>query len=258
MLRSPCCLLAISTLACGGGSGLSESTGSEGASRAGSLSPEELTAIAHQALWEPSAADLAVQAPDSFMATFETSAGDIVIAFYRDWAPLGVDRVYHLIRYNFYAGSRFFRVSPGLVQFGLSGRPALDSIWLNLTIPDDPLLESNARGTVSFAKSGPGSRNTQLFINRQDNTLYDTCCAGGFPPVGRVASGRRHGSRRFLLRRARRGTRHVPGLDHGPRQRLPGPAASETRYDHADADRSTRRVGISAIRSPPPHAPTPT
>ena len=179
----------MSTLACGGGNGLSESPGSGEASRAERLSPEELATIAYQALWEPSAADLAVQAPDSFLATFETSAGDIVIAFYRDWAPFGVDRVYHLTRYNFYAGSRFFRVNPGLVQFGLSGQPALDSIWFNLTIPDDPLVESNARGTVSFAKSGPGSRNTQLFINRQDNTLYDTCCAGGFPPVGRVVSG---------------------------------------------------------------------
>jgi cyclophilin family peptidyl-prolyl cis-trans isomerase len=62
-------------------------------------------------------------------------------------------------------------------------------VWVNLTIPDDPLVGSNTRGTVSFAKNGPDSRVTQLFINRQDNPLYDTCCAGGFPPVGRVVSG---------------------------------------------------------------------
>ena len=157
-------LLAVSILACGAGN-------------------------AHLALWEPSASDLAVQAPDSFMVTFETSAGDFVVAFYRDWAPLGVNRVYHLTRYDFYAGTRFFRVNPGLVQFGLSGQPALDSVWADLTIQDDPLVGSNTRGTVSFAKAGPGSRSTQLFINRQDNPLYDTCCSGGFPPVGRVVSG---------------------------------------------------------------------
>ncbi len=162
--RALCPLLAAFTLACGGGR-------------------------AHQALWEPSALDLAVQAPDSFMVTFETSAGDFVVAFYRDWAPLGVDRVYHLARYDFYAGARFFRVNPGLVQFGLSGQPALDSVWADLTIQDDPLVGSNTRGAVSFAKAGPGSRNTQLFINRQDNPLYDTCCVGGFPPIGRVVSG---------------------------------------------------------------------
>ena len=188
MRNSLCTLLAVSTLACGGGNGLSES-GSDGAARAESLSPEELAAIAHQALWEPSASELAVQAPDSFQATFETSAGEFVVEFYRGWAPLGVDRLFHLTRYNFYAGSRFFRVNPGLVQFGMTGQPPLDSIWESLTIPDDPLVVSNTRGTVSFAKAGPGTRYTQLFINLQDNPMFDTCCSGGFPPVGRVVSG---------------------------------------------------------------------
>ncbi len=164
MRRVLCALMALSTVACNGGN-------------------------AYRALWEPSDSDLSVQAPDSFQVTFETSAGDFVVAFYRDWAPLGVDRIYHLTRYDFFAGARFFRVNPGLVQFGLSGQPALDSVWADLTIPDDPIVESNTRGTISFAKAGPGTRNTQLFINRQDNPLYDTCCAGGFPPVGRVVTG---------------------------------------------------------------------
>ncbi|MED5564218.1 MAG: peptidylprolyl isomerase, partial [Gemmatimonadota bacterium] len=101
--RTLSALLAVSTLACGG-------------------------AKAHQAIWEPSGSDLAIHAPDSFRVTFETSAGEFVVAFYRDLAPLGVDRIYHLTRYNFYAGARFFRVNPGLVQFGLSGQPALDSV----------------------------------------------------------------------------------------------------------------------------------
>ena len=143
---------------------------------------------AHRALWEPSASDLSAQAPESFSVTFETSAGDFVVAFYRDWAPLGVDRIYYLTRYDFFAGARFFRVNPAVVQFGLSGQPALDSIWADLTIADDPVVESNTVGTVSFAMAGPGSRNTQLFINRQDNPLYDTY-GGGFPPLGRVVSG---------------------------------------------------------------------
>jgi peptidyl-prolyl cis-trans isomerase A (cyclophilin A) len=163
MRRTLCSLVAVSTLACWGGN-------------------------ARQAIWEPSASDLSVQAPDSFEVTFETSAGDFVVAFYRDWAPLGVDRAYHLTRYNFFAGTRFFRVNPGLVQFGLTGQPALDSVWADLSIPDDPVVASNTRGAVSFAMAGPGTRNTQLFINRQDNPLYDTY-GGGFPPLGRVVSG---------------------------------------------------------------------
>ena len=182
-------VLAIAALACGGGNGLSSSTDPNAIDRYGGLSPEEFAARARQAIWEPTASSLELQAPDRFTATFETSAGNVVVEFYRDWAPLGVDRIYYLTRYNFYAGSRFFRVNPGLVQFGLSGQPPLDSLWADLTIPDDPLVGSNMRGTVSFAKSGPGSRGTQLFMNRRDNPLYDTCCSGGFPPVGRVVSG---------------------------------------------------------------------
>ena len=189
MRRSLSSLLVVTTLACGGGNRLSDSMSFDGAGHPEGLSPEEFAAIAREAIWEPSAAGLAAQAPDSFTATFETSAGDFEVEFYREWAPAGVDRVYHLTRYNFYAGSRFFRVNPALVQFGLTGQPALDSVWADLTIPDDLLVASNARGTVSFAKAGPGTRSTQLFINRQDNPLYDTCCAGGFPPVGRVVSG---------------------------------------------------------------------
>jgi len=88
--RVLCSLLAGSALACGGGN-------------------------AHRALWEPSASDLSARAPDSFLVTFETSAGDFDVAFYRDWAPLGVDRVYHLTRYNFFAGARLFRVNPAVV-----------------------------------------------------------------------------------------------------------------------------------------------
>jgi peptidyl-prolyl cis-trans isomerase A (cyclophilin A) len=189
MRRSLFSLLAVITLACGGGNGLPDSMASDRARRPEDLSEEELAAIAREAIWEPSAAGLAVQAPDSFTATFETSAGDFQVEFYREWSPVGVDRVYHLTRYNFYTGSRFFRVNPALVQFGLTGQPALDSVWADLTIPDDLLVASNARGTVSFAKAGPRTRSTQLFINRRDNPLYDTCCAGGFPPVGRVVSG---------------------------------------------------------------------
>jgi peptidyl-prolyl cis-trans isomerase A (cyclophilin A) len=184
MSRTLSALITLSILGFSGCNGLSS-----GDASAQNLSPEELAAIAYQAIWEPSVADLAVQAPDSFTATFETSAGDLVVAFYREWAPLGVDRVYHLTRYNFFAGAQFFRVNPGLVQFGLSGQPALDSLWTDLPIQDDPLVQSNTRGTVSFAKAGPGTRATQMFINRLDNTSYDTCCAGGFPPIGRVVSG---------------------------------------------------------------------
>jgi peptidyl-prolyl cis-trans isomerase A (cyclophilin A) len=53
-------------------------------------------------------------------------------------------------------------------------------------IQDDSVAQSNARGMVSFASSGPNTRTTHLFINTADNARLD---AMGFSPVGQVMSG---------------------------------------------------------------------
>lgn len=142
-----------------------------------------------RALRDPSPGALAEAAPDSFAVRFETSAGDFVVRFRRDWSPLAVDRVHYLARHGFFEGARFFRVNPRVVQFGYSGEPALDSVWRTLPLPDEPVRASNLRGAVSFARAGPDTRDFQLFVNRVDNPQYDTCCDGGFPPVGEVVEG---------------------------------------------------------------------
>jgi peptidyl-prolyl cis-trans isomerase A (cyclophilin A) len=142
-----------------------------------------------RALWAPSQTHLQQQSPDSFSVVFETSAGDFQMMLYRSWSPLAVDRIHYLSRYSFFSGSRFFRINPSVVQFGYSGEPALDSIWRMLPIKDEPVISSNLRGTVSFARGGPDSRDFQLFINTGDNQNYDTCCDGGFPPIGKIING---------------------------------------------------------------------
>ena len=141
------------------------------------------------ALRSPSPEALAEPAPDSFTVAMETSAGLVEILFVREWAPRGVDRAHYLSRHGFFDGARFFRVNPRVVQFGYSGVPELDSIWRTLPLQDEPVRASNVRGAVSFAKAGPDTRDFQLFINRIDNPAYDTCCDGGFAPVGRVIAG---------------------------------------------------------------------
>lgn len=133
-----------------------------------------------------------VAAPDTFGVVFETSAGPFEVEFVRDWSPLAVDRVHELATAGFWEGARVYRVNERYAQFGYSGRPALDSLWVPDGIPDEPVQASNVRGTVSFARGGPGTRSTILFINRTDNTNLDDLDWNGvlgFPPVGRVVRG---------------------------------------------------------------------
>ena len=51
------------------------------------------------------------------------------------------------------------------------------------TFPDDPVVQHNTRGFVSFATGGPGTRTTQFFISYADNSRLD---ATGFSPFGHV------------------------------------------------------------------------
>ncbi|HET9515320.1 MAG TPA: peptidylprolyl isomerase, partial [Gemmatimonadales bacterium] len=83
-----------------------------------------------------------------------------------------------------------FRVVGGFVaQWGLPGRPPLDSMWQERRLPDEPVKASNTRGRVSYARGGPNTRSIQLFINLVDNARLDTANTFGFPPIGGVIEG---------------------------------------------------------------------
>ena len=99
------------------------------------------------------------------------------------WAPIGAARFKELVESKFFDGCRFFRVIPGfMAQIGLNGDPAVSAEWRTKTIADEPVLKSNLRGYVSFAKTGaPNSRTTQFFINYGDNSRLDGM---GFAPIG--------------------------------------------------------------------------
>ena len=126
-------------------------------------------------------------APAVFHANFETSAGVFVVEVTRAWAPRGADRFYNLVKYGYFDGTRFFRVVRNfMVQFGINGDPKLNAVWREANIPDDPVTQSNRRGFITFATSGPNSRTTQVFINFKDNAGLD---GQGFAPFGQVVTG---------------------------------------------------------------------
>jgi peptidyl-prolyl cis-trans isomerase A (cyclophilin A) len=128
------------------------------------------------------------RAPDSYQAKFATSKGDIVIQVHRDWAPVGADRFFNLVKNGYYNDTRFFRVVRGfMVQIGIHGNPDLNATWREAHMADDPVKKSNLRSFVTFATAGPGTRTTQFFINYSDaNSRLDTM---GFAPFGQVVSG---------------------------------------------------------------------
>lgn len=132
-------------------------------------------------------ASLKAKAPAVFKAKFTTTAGDFVVEVHRDWAPNGADRFYNLVRYGYFTNAAFFRVVPGfVVQFGLSAEPAVNKVWKDAKIQDDPVVQSNKRGYLVFASAGPNTRTTQLFINYADNARLDGM---GFAPFGMITEG---------------------------------------------------------------------
>ena len=132
-------------------------------------------------------ASLRTKAPDVYKAQFTTTKGDFVVEVHRDWAPIGADRFYNLVRNGYFTNASFFRVVPGfVVQFGLSADPAVNQVWKDAKIQDDPVVQSNKRGYLVFATAGPNTRTTQLFINFGDNARLD---AMGFAPFATVVEG---------------------------------------------------------------------
>ncbi len=128
-----------------------------------------------------------VVVPEVYRAQFATSQGDFVVEVTRAWAPRAADRFHELLRIRYFDQGRFFRVLPGFIaQFGIHRDFDVHGKWRTLMIPDDPPQQKNLRGTLSFAKSGPNTRSTEVFINLSDNQVLDE---QAFVPFGKVVQG---------------------------------------------------------------------
>lgn len=147
----------------------------------------QASAPAASPLMNPRSQEMTRTAPDTFRARVETTEGAFVVEVVRAWAPNGADRFYNLVSSGFYDGARFFRVIDGFVaQFGIHADPQVSARWREARIPDDPVVASNTRGTITFATSGANSRTTQVFLNFVDNSRLDEI---GFSPFGSVVEG---------------------------------------------------------------------
>jgi|SRR6218665_198754 len=130
--------------------------------------------------------------PETFTARFETSRGNFDIEVTRKWSPQAADRLHQLLTHHFYDNMLFYRVVPDfVVQFGNTDTMVYKK-WEKFKVPDEPVLKSNLKGYVSFARAGKDTRGNDLFINLKDNARLDTVHyegVTGFPVLGRVTNG---------------------------------------------------------------------
>ena len=134
------------------------------------------------------------EAPEYFTAKFETTKGSFEIESRRSWSPAAVDRLYQLLKHGFYKDIAIYRVMPDYIaQFGIHNDSTVSSIFRKVKIIDEPVLKTNSKGTISFARGGPETRGTNLFINLKDNSpRLDTLTylnVAGFPGIAQVTSG---------------------------------------------------------------------
>jgi peptidyl-prolyl cis-trans isomerase A (cyclophilin A) len=157
------------------------------ASESAQSDPASTLGDRHPALLDPSLAT--ERAPDTFRVKLETTKGDVVILVNRGWAPNGADRFYNLVEIGYFEDVAFFRaIKAFMVQAGFHGDPKVNAVWSQARIDDDPIMQPNKRGMVTFAQpSAPNARTTQFFINTVDNDYLEQY--GSFAPFGKVISG---------------------------------------------------------------------
>ena len=132
------------------------------------------------------------EAPANFIARFETTKGVFDVEITREWSPLAADRFYQTVKHRYYNNTVFYRVVPNFVaQWGNNDTSVLN-LWGPFKIADEPVVQSNERGYLSYARSGKETRGSTLFINLKDNPRLDTVIANGvkgYPPFGKVIRG---------------------------------------------------------------------
>lgn len=117
----------------------------------------------------------------------DTTTARLILQVHPDWAPVGAHHFDELVEAHFYDQARIFRCVPHFViQFGIHADPAVHAQYKQRSLKDDPVVESNTRGTLTYAMAGKNTRTTQLFVNTGNNERLDD---EGFAPFGRVVEG---------------------------------------------------------------------
>jgi cyclophilin family peptidyl-prolyl cis-trans isomerase len=133
--------------------------------------PDDVPEITSASYDEPF--DLTIDTDATYVATFETTCGDIVVELDAAASPLTVNNLVNLAEEGFYDGIVFHRVIEGfMIQGG-------DPTGTGMSGPgytfEDELDAARAdgypAGTVAMANAGPDTNGSQFFIVHQDAGL---------------------------------------------------------------------------------------
>jgi len=116
----------------------------------------------------------------TYVATFETEKGDIVVELFADKAPNTVNNFVFLARQGFYDNTTFHRVISGFMAQG--GDPTgTGGGGPGYTFPDEfhPDLRHDSAGTLSMANRGAGTNGSQFFITYEPTPYLDAYEADG-------------------------------------------------------------------------------
>lgn len=105
-----------------------------------------------------------------YVATLNTSEGDIKIQLFADKTPITVSNFVSLAKKNFYNNTTFHRVIKDFMIQG--GDPKGNGTGgPGYKFNDEPFTGDYTRGTVAMANAGPNTNGSQFFIMHKDVSL---------------------------------------------------------------------------------------
>ncbi|HDQ71654.1 MAG TPA: peptidylprolyl isomerase [Chloroflexi bacterium] len=125
--------------------------------------------------------------PDkTYVATFKTEKGDIVVELFADRAPNTVNNFVFLARQGFYDGTTFHRVLKGfMAQGGDPSGTGTGGPGYQFADEFHPDLKHDGPGILSMANAGPDTNRSQFFITYDATPWLD----GKHTIFGRVIAG---------------------------------------------------------------------
>lgn len=102
-----------------------------------------------------------------YVATLQTSHGDVEVELYPEDAPIAVNNFVSLAREGFYNGTPFHRIVKGFVIQG--GDPTgTGTGGPGYKFKDETIRKDYEQGTLAMANAGPNTNGSQFFIVLED------------------------------------------------------------------------------------------